>query len=160
MEPFIFFLSKTIHNVVDINTRIVDTTIEVIDMMKSPKLSKLELQIMEALWNNGASSIREIQEAFPEEKRPAYTTVQTTVYRLEAKTAVRRVKKISNAHIFDATVSRSAVHGKMIDNLLSLFGGTAQPVVSHLIETGKLTLEDLQDARKTLKELSKKDETK
>lgn len=129
-------------------------------MTKSPKLSKLELLIMEALWNNGASSIREIQEAFPEEERPAYTTIQTTVYRLEAKTAVRRVKKISNAHIFEATVSRDAAHGKLIDNLLNIFGGNAQPVMSHLIETGKLTLEDLQEARKTLKELSKKDETK
>jgi BlaI family penicillinase repressor len=129
-------------------------------MTKSPKLSKLELLIMETLWNNGASSIREIQEAFPEEERPAYTTIQTTVYRLEAKTAVRRVKKISNAHIFEATVSRDAAHGKLIDNLLNIFGGNAQPVMSHLIETGKLTLEDLQEARKTLKELSKKDETK
>lgn len=160
MEPFPGFSCITIHNVVEINTDIVDITIEVINMTKSPKLSKLELRIMEALWNNGASSIREIQEAFPEKERPAYTTVQTTVYRMEAKTAVRRVKKISNAHIFEATVSRDAAHGKLIDNLLNIFGGKAQPVVSHLIETGKLTLEDLQEARKTLKKLSKKDETK
>lgn len=140
-------------------TYVVEIITEVVNMVKSPKLSKLELQIMEALWKNGASSIREIQEAFPEEERPAYTTVQTIVYRLEAKTAVRRVKKISNAHIFEATVSRNAAHGKLIDNLLGLFGGTAQPVMSHLIETGKLTLEDLKEAQKTLKELSKKDTT-
>lgn len=155
-----FLSSITIHNVVDIITSIVETTTEEIYMTKSPRLSKLELLIMEAFWNNGASSIREIQEAFPEEERPAYTTIQTTVYRLEAKTAVRRVKKISNAHIFEATISRDAAHGRLIDNLLNMFGGNAQPVMSHLIETGKLTLEDLQEARKTLKELSKKDETK
>jgi len=140
-------------------TYVVEIITEVVKMTKSPKLSKLELQIMEALWKNGTSSIREIQEAFPEEERPAYTTVQTIVYRLEAKTAVRRVKKISNAHIFEATVSRNAAHGKLIDNLLGLFGGAAQPVMSHLIETGKLTLEDLKEAQKTLKELSKKDTT-
>lgn len=155
-----FISSITIHDVVDTITSIVETTTEEIYMTKSPRLSKLELLIMEALWNNGASSIREIQEAFPEEDRPAYTTIQTTVYRLEAKTAVRRVKKISNAHIFEATISRDAAHGRLIDNLLNIFGGNAQPVMSHLIETGKLTLEDLQEARNTLKELSKKDETK
>jgi BlaI family penicillinase repressor len=128
--------------------------------MKSPKLTKLELQIMEALWNNGKSSIREIQETFPEENRPAYTTVQTVVYRLEAKNAVHRVKKISNAHIFEASVSRNIAHGKLIDNFLGLFGGAAQPVMSHLIETGKLTLDDLQEAQETLKKLSKKDKQK
>lgn len=128
-------------------------------MAKTPKLSKLELRVMEALWKNGDSSIREIQESFPEKERPAYTTVQTIVYRLEAKAAVRRVKKISNAHIFEATVSRDEAHGKLIDNLLSLFGGTAQPVMSRLIETGKITIEDLQEARRTLRELSKKDKT-
>ena len=125
--------------------------------MKPPKLTRLELKVMEALWSNGASSIREIQETFPEESRPAYSTVQTIVYRLEAKKAVYRVKKISNAHIFDASVSRNAAHGRLIDNLLGLFGGRVQPVMAHLIETGKLTLEDLQEAQKTLKELNKKD---
>ena len=125
--------------------------------MKPPKLTGLELKIMEALWSNGVSSIREIQETFPEEDRPAYTTVQTMVYRLEAKKAVYRVKKISNAHMFDASVSRNAAHGKLIDNLLGLFGGRVQPVMSHLIETGKITLEDLQEAQKTLKKLNKKD---
>lgn len=128
--------------------------------MKAPKLTKLELKVMEALWNNGASSIREIQETFPQEERPAYTTVQTVVYRLEAKDAVHRIKKISNAHIFEASVSRDAAHGRLIDNLLGLFGGTAQPVMAHLIETGKLTLDDLREAQETLKKLSNKDKRK
>ncbi len=119
--------------------------------MNTPKLTRLELQIMEALWNKGSSSIREIQESFPEAHRPAYTTVQTTVYRLEAKEAVRRVKKISNAHIFEAVISRNAAQGSLIDNLLSLFGGAPQPVMAHLIESGKLTIEDLKEAQKILR---------
>jgi len=122
-----------------------------------PKLTKLELQIMEALWSRGASSIREIQEAFPGRGRPAYTTVQTTVYRLEAKGALRRVKKISNAHIFEAVISRSAAHRRLIDDLLGVFGGRTQPVMAHLIESGKLTIEDVRDAQKTLQRLAKKD---
>jgi BlaI family penicillinase repressor len=126
--------------------------------MPLPKLSKLELQIMEALWTRGASSIREIQEAFPERGRPAYTTIQTTVYRLEAKKAVRRVKKISNAHIFEALVSREAAQHRLIDELLGLFGGRTQPVMAHLIESGKLTLEDVQEAEKALRKLSKKEQ--
>src|SRR5437764_15272516 len=101
--------------------------------MALPRLTKLELKIMEALWKQGASSIREIQEAFPERRRPAYTTVQTTVYRLEGKKAVRRVKKISNAHIFEAAVSRHAAQGRLIDEQLGLFGGRTQPVMMHLI---------------------------
>src|SRR6266850_2117705 len=121
--------------------------------MTLPKLSKLELQIMEALWDRGAVSIREIQEAFPERDRPAYTTIQTTVYRLEAKKAVRRVKKISNAHIFEAVVSRNAAQRRMIDDLLSFFGGRSQPVMAHLIESGKLTLDDVQEAEQTLRKL-------
>ncbi|MBN1904979.1 MAG: BlaI/MecI/CopY family transcriptional regulator [Deltaproteobacteria bacterium] len=125
--------------------------------MKSPKLSKLELKVMEALWNNGATSIREIQETFPENERPAYTTVQTTVYRLENKKVVHRTKKIGNAHIFDASITRNTANGKLIDNLLGLFGGSVQPVMSHLIETGKLTMEDLEEAKKTLKKLSAKE---
>lgn len=125
--------------------------------MKSPKLTKLELKVMEALWNNGVSSIREIQETFSENERPAYTTVQTTVYRMESKKVVHRVKKIGNAHIFDASISRNTAHGKLIDNLLGLFGGSAQPVMSHLIETGKLTMKDLEEAKETLRELSKKE---
>src|SRR5580658_2096946 len=125
--------------------------------MGLPKLTKLELQIMEALWSNGASSIREIQEAFPERGRPAYTTVQTTVYRLEGKKVLRRVKKISNAHIFEAVVSRSAAHRRLIDELLSLFGGRTQPVMMHFIESGKLTLDDVQEAEKALRRLARKD---
>jgi len=121
--------------------------------MPVPKLTKLELTIMEALWNRGASSIREIQEAFPERNRPAYTTIQTTVYRLEAKAALRRVKKISNAHIFEAVVSRNAAQRRMIDDLLSFFGGRSQPVMAHLIESGKLTLDDVQEAEQTLRKL-------
>ncbi len=125
--------------------------------MKSPKLTKLELKIMEALWNNGSSSIREIQETFPEKKRPAYTTVQTTVYRMENKNVVHRIKKIGNAHIFDASISRTAAHGKLVDNLLAIFGGSVAPVMSHLIETGKLTMEDLEEAKETLRKFSKKE---
>src|SRR5437868_3873616 len=109
--------------------------------MASPRLSKFEMQIMEALWTNGACSIREIQQAFPAKRRPAYSTVQTMVYRLEVKKAVRRVKKISNAHIFEALISRHAAQRKLIDELLSLFGGRTQPVMAQLIESGKLTLE-------------------
>jgi predicted transcriptional regulator len=125
--------------------------------MKSPKLSKLELKVMEALCNNGATSIREIQETFPENERPAYTTVQTTVYRLENKKVVHRTKKIGNAHIFDASITRNTANGKLIDNLLGLFGGSVQPVMSHLIETGKLTMEDLEEAKKTLKKMYAKE---
>jgi BlaI family penicillinase repressor len=123
----------------------------------NPKLTKLELQIMDALWTHGVLSVREIQEAFPEKNRPAYTTVQTMVYRLEVKKAVRRLKKIGNAHIFEAAISRSAAHRRLIDELLSFFGGRSQPVMAHLIESGKLTLEDVQEAEQTLRKLSKKD---
>jgi predicted transcriptional regulator len=118
-----------------------------------PRLTKLELQIMEALWTGGALSVREIQEAFPVKDRPAYTTVQTMVYRLESKTAIRRVKKIGNAHIFEAVVSRSAAQRRLIDELLAFFGGSSQPVVAHLIESGSLTLEDVKEAEQTLKRL-------
>lgn len=128
--------------------------------MALPKLTKLELQIMEALWSRGAASIREVQEAFPERDRPAYTTIQTTMYRLEAKKAVRRVKKISNAHIFEATVSRGAAEGRLIDELLGLFGGRSQPIMAHLIESGKLTLDDVQEAEKTLRQLARKDKSR
>jgi BlaI family transcriptional regulator, penicillinase repressor len=125
--------------------------------MAQPRLSKLELQIMEALWEKGILSIREVQEAFPEKNRPAYTTIQTTVYRLEAKKAVRRVKKISNAHMFEAIVSRGAAHRRLLDEILGLFGGRPQPVMAHLIESGKLTLEDVDEARKTLQKLARKE---
>ena len=128
--------------------------------MALPKLSKLELQIMEALWSRGALSIREILEAFPEKDRPAYSTVQTTVYRLEAKKALRRFKKISNAHIFEAVVGRDAARGKLIDDLLSLFGGRTQPVMAHLVESGKLTLDDVQETEELLRKLAKKEKSK
>ena len=126
-------------------------------VMATPRLSKLDLQIMEALWSRGALSIREIQEFFPERGRPAYTTVQTTVYRLETKKAVRRSKKISNAHIFEAVISRTAAQRRLIDDLLGLFGGRTQPVMAHLIESGKLTLEDIQEAERTLQNLTKRE---
>ena len=125
--------------------------------MALPRLSKLEIQIMEALWTRGASSVREIQEAFPEKDRPAYTTVQTMVYRLETKKAIRRLKKIGNAHIFEAIVSRNAAQRRLIDELLSFFGGRSQPVVAHLIEAGKLTLEDVQEAEQLLRKLPTKE---
>jgi BlaI family penicillinase repressor len=125
--------------------------------MSSPKLSKLELRIMEILWSKGPSAIRELQQAFPESKRPAYTTVQTVVYRLEEKKAVRRASKISNAHVFEPVVSRSAIQHRMIDELVSLFGGRALPIVTHLIDSGKLTRDEVDEARKALRELSKKD---
>jgi predicted transcriptional regulator len=127
--------------------------------MREPKLGKLELQIMETLWTRGQASIREIQEAFPERARPAYTTIQTTVYRLEGKKAVRRVRKLGNFHIFEAAVSRSAAQRKLIDDLLTLFGGRTQPVMAHLIESGKLTLEDVKEAEKTLRGLEGKDKS-
>jgi predicted transcriptional regulator len=125
--------------------------------MAEPKLSKLEFQIMEALWSQGEASIREIQETFPAKRRPAYTTIQTTVYRMEAKNIVRRVKKVGNFHIFAAAVSRSAAQRRLIDDLLALFGGRTQPVMAHLIESGKLTLEDVKEAEKALRQMEKKD---
>lgn len=125
--------------------------------MAEPKLAKLELKIMETLWAQGQASIREIQESFPEDERPAYTTVQTTVYRLEAKKAVRRVKKVGNFHIFEAAVSRNAAQRRLIDDLLGLFGGRTQPVMAHLIESGKLTMADVKEAEKMLRKLQKKD---
>ena len=124
------------------------------------RLSPLELRIMEALWSRGASSVREVQETFPEAERPAYTTVQTTMYRLETKRAIRRVKKISNAHIFEAVVSRAAAQGRLVDELLRVFGGRPQPVMAHLIEAGKLTLDDLREAERTLKRLAAKERSK
>jgi len=122
-----------------------------------PKLSKLELRIMEALWTGGVSSVREVQEALPAKNRPAYTTVQTMVYRLEAKGAVRRVKKIGNAHVFEAAISRESAQRRLIDDLLGFFGGRIQPVMAHLIESGHLSLDDVKEAEKTLKKLSRKD---
>ena len=109
---------------------------------------------MDALWTRGPCSVREIQESFPAKKRPAYTTVQTTVYRLEVKKALRRIKKISTALIFEAAVSREAAERRLIDELLSLFGGRSRPIIAHLIESGTFTLEDVREAEKALLKLS------
>jgi BlaI family penicillinase repressor len=125
--------------------------------MPGPKLTKLELRIMETLWTRGESSIREIQEAFPEKGRPAYTTIQTTMYRMEEKKILRRVRKVGNFHVFEATISRNAAQRRLVDDLLALFGGRTQPVMVHLIESGKLTLEDVKEAEKTLRSLSAKE---
>src|SRR5580692_876906 len=118
------------------------------------KLSKLELQILEALWAHGKASIREIQEAFPE-PRPAYTTIQTTVYRLEGKKAVRRVRKISNADIFEPMVARDVTRNRLLDEILSFFGGRAQPMMAQLAEAGKLTLDDVRELEKVIKKLDR-----
>jgi BlaI family penicillinase repressor len=126
--------------------------------MKKPKLTKLELQIMEALWTRGACSIREIHETFPENRRPAYTTVQTTVYRLEGKKAVRNVKRIGNANIFEAAISRDAAQNRLIDDLLSLFG--SRPVMARLVKSGELTLEDIKEAEQALRKISQKEKSK
>src|SRR5262245_62301564 len=115
-----------------------------------PRLTRLELQILDVLWEQGKASIREIQEAFPE-PRPAYTTIQTTVYRLEAKKAVRRVRKISNAHIFEPIIARDVTRHRLLDEILSLFGGRAQPMMAQLAEAGKLTLDDVRELEKTIK---------
>jgi predicted transcriptional regulator len=110
---------------------------------------------MEELWTRGQASIREVQEAFPENTRPAYTTIQTTVYRLEGKKALRRVRKVGNFHIFEAAISRAAAQRRLIDDLLALFGGRAQPVMARLIESGKLTLADVKEAERSLRKLAK-----
>src|SRR5580698_2862530 len=124
--------------------------------MPQTKLSRIELQIMETLWNRGACSIREIQESFPESKRPAYTTVQTTVYRLlEGKKAVKIVKRISNANIFDAAISRDDAGQRLLYDVLALFGGRTKPVMAHLVESGKLTLEDVKEAEQAIRRLAK-----
>jgi predicted transcriptional regulator len=120
--------------------------------MTQPKLTKLELRILEALWAQGKASIREIQETFPE-PLPAYTTIQTTVYRLERKQAVRRVRKISNAHIFEPIVPRDAARLRLLDEILSFFGGRALPMMAQLAEAGKLSLDDVRELEKTLKKL-------
>lgn len=119
--------------------------------MARPKLTRLELQILEALWAHGKASVREIQESFPE-PRPAYTTIQTTVYRLEGKNAVRRVRKIGNAHIFEPTIARDVARHRLLDEILSLFGGRAQPMMAQLAEAGKLTLADVRELERMLEE--------
>ena len=125
--------------------------------MPQPKLSKLELKIMEALWRLGPSSVRQVQDTFPEKRRPAYTTVQTMIYRLEAKKAVKRTSKIGGALIFDAVVTRDAAQNRLLNELLELFGGRAQPLMSQLIESGRLTLADIEEARKVLRKSVRKE---
>ena len=127
--------------------------------MPQPKLSRLEFKIMETLWTKNECSIRELQEAFPVKKQPAYTTVQTTVYRMEAKGVVRRLKKVGNFHVFAPAISRDAAQRRFMDDLLSLFGGSAQPVMTHLIESGKLSLADVKEAERLLRDLSKERES-
>jgi predicted transcriptional regulator len=124
--------------------------------MPLPRLSKLELQIMDALWTRGPAAIRDIRESFPAKSRPAYTTIQTMVYRLEAKKALRRVRKTGNAHIFEAAISRDAAKARLVDEFLSLFGGRMQPVMAHLIEAGNLTAGDVAEAERLLRDLAKK----
>ena len=126
--------------------------------MKTPKLSKLESRILELLWERGNASIREIQESFPE-PRPAYTTIQTTVYRMEAKGTVRRMRKVSNAHIFEPLVARDVARHRLLDEILSLFGGRAQPMMAQLAEAGKLTREDIRELEKVVDKLEKERKT-
>src|ERR1043165_1954312 len=128
--------------------------------MTLPRLGKLELQIMEALWTRGPCSVREIQESFPAKRRPAYTTVQTTVYRLEVKKALRRTKKIATALIFEAAVSREAAQRRLVDELLGLFGGRSRPIMAHLVESGTLTLDDVREAEKALLKLAGEEKLK
>ena len=119
--------------------------------MAIARLTKLELQIMDVFWTRGACSVREVQDAFPGSKKPAYTTIQTTIYRLESKKVVRIVKRISNANIFEAAISREEAHGRVIDELLALFGGASKPVMAHLVKTGKLTQADIAEAEEALR---------
>jgi BlaI family transcriptional regulator, penicillinase repressor len=135
-------------------THVIDEMTRVI-RMSTIRLSKLEIQIMETVWTRGEASIREMLDAFPAKKRPGYTTVQTMVYRLEAKKALRRVRRLGNFHIFQATVSRVQAQRALVDDLLAMFGGESRPVVARLIETGNLTLSDVEFAEKTLKELKR-----
>ena len=125
--------------------------------MALPRLTRLELQIMDVFWARGACAVREVQDAFPGPKKPAYTTIQTVVYRLESKKALRIVKRISNANVFEAVLSRERAHGRLIDELLSLFGGTSKPVMAHLVKTGKLTAADIEDAEQALREHTKRE---
>ncbi len=124
--------------------------------MTLPRLSKLELRIMQILWKQGDLSIREVQESFPRRNRPAYTTIQTTIYRLEGKGAVERIRKIGNAHIFKAVASRSEAERRLVDDLLSLFDGHPQPVMSYLIESGSLTLDDIKEAEAALRKAAER----
>jgi predicted transcriptional regulator len=124
--------------------------------MKPVRLSRLEFEIMEVLWARGQCAVREVQESVPGKKRPAYTTIQTTLYRLEAKGAVKIAKRIGNANVFEAAISKGDAQGRLVDELLALFGGKTQPVMARLVETGKLTLDDIRQAESALKELERK----
>jgi BlaI family penicillinase repressor len=126
--------------------------------MPNPKLSKVELQIMETFWTRGACSVREVQEAFPEHGRPAFTTVQTMIYRLESKQALRCTKRIGKANIFEAAISRRGVQGRLISEMLKLFG--SKPVMAHMVKTGQLTLDDVKEAEQELRKLAKKEQSK
>lgn len=121
-----------------------------------PKLTPVELQIMDALWSLGPSSVRQVQEQFPEKNRPAYTTVQTVLYRLEGKKVARRTRKIGNAHLFEAIVDRASVQRRALDDVLRLFGGQAQPMMAHLVESGRLTMDDVREVERLIEELEKK----
>jgi len=124
--------------------------------MALPRLSNLEMQIMEILWEHGSSSVREIMERLPGKKRPAYTTVQTMVARLEGKKALRRARKVATAHIFEAIIPREAARRRLIDDFLAVFGGEPHPIMMHLVKAGKLTLEDVQEAERHIREQQKK----
>ena len=125
--------------------------------MLKPRLTKLELQVLEAFWQKGRCSVREVQESFPEAHRPAYTTVQTVVYRLERKKALRCVKRIGNANVFEAVISREDAQGRLINELLAVLGGRARLVMAHLVETGDLTIDDIKEAEKALRNSARKD---
>jgi BlaI family transcriptional regulator, penicillinase repressor len=139
-------------------TYVVIRDLNIGESMRTPKLSKLEFRVMEVLWERGPCAIRDILETFLAKKKPAYTTIQTVVYRLEAKKFVRRqAKKIGNFHIFEALISRNAAQRRLMDELLAFFGGSSQSVMAHLIESGKLSLEEIQEAEKTFKRLTQKE---
>lgn len=129
-------------------------------MMLGVRLTKFEMQIMDTIWTRGEASIREMQEAFPAKKRPGYTTIQKMVYRMEAKKVLRRVRKVGNFHLFAPTVTRDSVERKFIDDLLAIFGGKSRPVIAHLIGAKKLTLEDVEFAEATLRQIKEGDESK
>jgi len=128
--------------------------------MLKPRLTKLELQVLEAFWQKGRCSVREVQESFPEAHRPAYTTVQTVVYRLERKKALRCVKRIGNANVFEAVISREDAQGRLINELLAVLGGRARLVMAHLVETGDLTMDYIKDAEKALRKSARKDKSR
>jgi BlaI family penicillinase repressor len=129
-------------------------------MPRLPKLTKLEMRVMDALWVQGPCSIREIQERLPEDHRLAYSTVQTMVYRLEAKKAIRRTRKIGNAQLFEAAITRQAAEWRLVDDLLALFGGRSRPLVAHLIDAGRLSLDDVEEARAELRRIEKEKKEK